>query len=242
MFHSKTGLLLLCLGALLMMQSCGVKNKFQPMKTYTIMDIPDGEYLHYSEYKDNKKYSDVYFVTKKMTNETGDLVYRTYCNIIPEVDSQLKAEYYTNWPVYFVFDPKSGSVLETVGNISPNVMNNWSGFGTEGLIYWHYKLDQKTGVVNYLSKSIKGSVTNSIKLQVKINPIFPSGDMLGGMFFSPRYLDPDKGGVLYSLTPQVMKEPMAISWKLKPNETLTTKAGTFQVKKISLVPADPFIN
>lgn len=241
MFLGKTGLLLLCLGALFLMQSCALKNKFQPMKTYPGINIPDGEYLHYSEYKDNKKYSDVYFVTKRMTNETGALVYRTYCNLIPETDSQLKVDYYTNWPVYFIFDPKTGSVLETVGNISSNVMNNWSGFGTEGLIYWHYKLDQKNGVVNYLSKSLKGSETNSIKLQVKINPAFPSGDMLGGMFFSSRYLDPANGGVLYSLTPQVMKEPMAIGWKLKPNETLTTKAGTFEVKKISVAPADPFI-
>lgn len=211
-----------------------------PMKPYPAVGITDGEYLHYGEYGKIKN-TDLYFLTKKETNLSGDTIYRTYCDYIPVASRRKKAENYKNWPAVIVVDPKSGSVIETEVKLDPNDFDSWAAFGNKGVFYWHYQLYGDKGYFEYITRSLKGGQTNECKIRGKVRDGFPYEDMVMYMIYSPRFLDFHKGGVLYSIAVQ-NTEPKSVSWEEASKETIRTKAGSFETMKIKGVFADPFVN
>ncbi len=222
--------------------SCTMGGKIQkiPMKIYNVINIPDGEFLHYGSYSLGEREGDYYFVTKKVASVDGGIYYRIYFNLITTEENQQKPDSYLKWPAYFTIDPKLGSVIESEGNLTPENSKNWVKGG--GLIYWHYKLQREKGEVEYTSKLLKGNVTNESRYHVKVNTSIPSMSMWSGTGFIPRFLDIQRGGIYLTILPEIMKEPMIISWKFLSKETIRTKAGSFNVSEFSYALADPFLN
>jgi hypothetical protein len=95
--------------------------------------------------------------------------------------------------------------------------------------------------LEYRSKKINGDVTNESKYIVKFNTDFPSVDIRGGIYLS-RFLDPRSGGIYYSINPDTLREPSPSIIRYASDEIITTKAGSFRVKKLIFVGADPFIS
>ena len=163
-----------------------------PMKTYPSTDIPDGEFLRYSIYAGGEKNSDLYLVTKRVTDGKGGFYYRAYLNILSVSESKKPPENYTNWPVYYLIDPVSGSTIESEGHYDKKLRKDSavaSAFGMGNVVSYEYHLYRDKGYVEYKSKSVNGEVTNESKYQVKVNPDFPSGNTMDVMFYSPRLLD-----------------------------------------------------
>ncbi len=206
-----------------------------PMKTYPVVNIPDGELLRYGNYIRGEKNSDTYYVTRLITNENG-VLYRIYAN------SNYTADY-TNWISYYLIDPKQGTVLESCEHLSTNqeYMRENAKYGIVNTFFIHYILHRDKKYVEYTEKSLKENGVSESRYKVDINPGFPSWD--GGAFFmlSPRFMDVKSGGIFYLVGPAFFKEPVPVTLKYEAKASIGTKAGTFRVKKMATVIADPFI-
>jgi len=210
--------------------SCSKTNDIfkTPVKIYSEVNIPDGEYLQYGNYVNGKKHSDYYLVTKKITDTTGKTFYKIYFKIIPVSATNTVSDHYTNWPAYLIIDPRLGSVLESGGNLK---VGDISWAGQAGMIYWHYQLNQEKGTVDYINRIVKKDKTYENKVQVKINKKLPSEDMWMDLFFGARFMDiPNKGS--WSLViPAYFNVPMVETKKETAREEIQTKAGTFKTIK-----------
>lgn len=216
-------------------------NKLVPMKLYPAVDIPDGEFLHYGFLSAGEKSSDYYFVTRKITDGKGGFFYRCYEDIISISSRRKPDKNYTSWPIYYDIDPKLGSVISSVGNLTAEDTKDWPKAPSgEIFLSWNYRLDNDKGTVEYSSKMLKGKETNESKSLVKFSTGFPSTDQWGGSTLF-RLLDPRSGGVYYVITAMYMKEPMPFTIKYISTETIETKAGTFRVDKLNNLPGDPFL-
>lgn len=194
---------------------------------YSVINIPDGELLCYGNYINGKKYEDCYAVTEKVSNGKGGLYYYTYIDIISAVSGKKPPENYTNWPSYCIIDPKSGETVESEANLSPEDLKNWILF--DGFIYWHYKLNNEKREVDYISKTVKGNVTNETKYKIKLRD-YRSSDMWMNMFHLARFLDFRSGGAMDIVNP-VYYAPAPFGYNVATNETIQTKAGVFHVIK-----------
>ena len=79
----KAASITLFLSSLLIVNAC---SKDIPMKTFTNIDIPDGEFLHYGYFRGGEKYLDYYIVTKK-TMIDNKLYYRIYENVLSPAEN-----------------------------------------------------------------------------------------------------------------------------------------------------------
>ena len=205
-----------------------------PMKINPVINIPDGELLHYGYYFGGEKNSDRYYVTEKITNG-GKTLYRIYLDIIPFSGSKKLSDKYEEWPVSFTYDPALGSVIESTGDLKPDSEEK----GSRGRS-WHYKLNMDKGVVEETFQSVEKGKTNTARYIVRFNTSIPSIDMWGQIYMQ-RFLDVRKGGIYYSVVPQGMKSPVPFSWKFLSSENIQTKAGNFRVERYDFIAADPFM-
>ena len=211
-----------------------------PMKVYGDTEIADGEYLHYILYFGGEKDSDYYYVTRKERDEKGNPLYRIYGIDIPVSDGRKPPENYTNWSKYFLIDPKIGSVIESEFELNPSDSAKWASGGMGYLVYGRYQLFREQGYAEYHSKKIIDHGTNERTYKVKFNTGIPSENVMGA-YFTPRFLNPENGGISYSIIPEVMKEPIATTMIFLSKDTLQTKAGVFRVRKYYTIMADPFL-
>ncbi len=218
----------------------GGRVKNFPMKTYPGINIPDGEFLHYISYNGGDKSGDIYFVVRKINNGKGKFLYRIYLDMVPL--GEKPPENFTNWPVTYLIDPERAVTLESDAHYDKKMMDNpvTAAFGIGNLISFQYRLNRDKGYVEYLSKNVKGSVTNESRYLIKVNPDFPGGKDMEFMFYSIRMLDVRSGGISYTIMPEFMKEPMAGFYKIDSKLTVKAGAGTFSVNKIIAIGGDPF--
>jgi len=213
-----------------------------PMKAYSAIDFPDGEFLHYGDYHEGEKVTDSYFVTRKEKNNRGGFYYRVYYNIVAVSSRRKLPQNYTNWPASFLIDPIQGSLIESTGNFDTNFLKDYESFGVGGLISWHYQLYEDQGLVRYTSKFIRNDETITKNYKISVKPGFPSMDMFSVRLIAGRLLDADSPGIFFLVVPGFMKEPISASLSHEKGETtLSTKAGKFRVKRVHLVMGDPFI-
>ncbi len=220
------------IAALFAVLACAGGGKI-PMKVYSNLDIPDGEYLHYGYYYRGEKALDNYMVTRKITNGMGGFSYLIYFDMISVSVKEGPAKDYTKWPMFFLVDPLSGSLVESVIKYSTNSP------GINGVIYSHYRLLK--GYVEYITRSLKNHETNENRYRVNVKPGFPSWDMWSSIYFTLRFLDVRSPGVEYVIIPEVMKEPIPFSAVYLGKETIKTGAGSFDVIKAKMPMGDPFL-
>ncbi len=213
----------------------GAKNEKIPLKPYPVIDIPDGEFLHYGNYSHSEKYGDTYMVIKKEANESGDFNYRIYKDDIRISGGKKLPENYKDWQSSFLIDPKRGSVLEASENLG------YDREGDSGTANYNYRLYPEKGYVDFVSKTIKNKVLSESKYRVKVNPDFPAWDNFS-MYYAPCFLDNRSGGIMYLINPAFFKEPLPVSFKHLSADTIRTKAGTFRTSKAVIIFADAFIS
>jgi hypothetical protein len=221
--------------------ACSLGRQNVPMKTYSRIDIPDGEFLHYSDYFNGEKMVDHYYVTKIVKNGNGGIFYRIYYDILSYGGNRNLPENYENWPVRILIDPVSGSTIDSEGNINQNDLKSYnpSSFGIGGLTYWHYRLFRDKGYVEYVSRSASGEKTLMQTFKVKIDPAFPSTDAFS-LLFVYRLMDTESHGIIYWVMPYFMKDPMPVTLRSIKKETISIKSGTYKTIKVDTVMGDRF--
>ena len=221
----------------------GGKVESIPMKVYTNLNIQDGEFLRYGMYNGGDKVWDYYYVTRITNLREGGFYYRLYMDIIPPKGGKRLPADYTKWPIWALVDPIKAQTIEAEGNIATNAMDDpiYSSYGLSGLFYFHYQLDREKGYAKYMSKSLSGDKIITTSYTVKVITAFPLMEVFSQDFISDRLVDPRSPGVMYWIIPNFMKEPLPMSFKVGKSETLTVKAGTFKVKRITMTMGDPFL-
>ena len=212
-----------------------------PLKTYSVINIHDGEFLRYGIYNGGEKSSDLYMVTKKIIDANGKIFYRIYSDEITISSGKKLPGNYTNWPSFYLIDPSRGSLIESEVNYNTNDFQDNSPDDLRGMIYSHYQLYSDKGYVENSSKKVKDNKTNENKNRVKINPKFPSWDGNSAGYFSMRFMDVSSPGIMYIISPGGIKDPIPFTYRYVAKETISTKAGTFRVKRAKTVMGDPFL-
>ncbi len=227
---------------LIMITSCSANNKLNgPMKIYSSPDIRDGEFLHWGMYNGGEKESDFYDVTRIVTNGKGGIYYRLYVDVISVKKGEKLSYEYTNWPVSCLIDPETASAIESVGNLKPDELQDFSKVGASGLVYWRYLLFPEKGLVKYTSRSVTNNINSTMTSTIKIKKGYPSTDALSKNFISYRLIDPGSGGIMYWIMPFFMKDPLPVTLRKVKKETVTVKAGKFNTYKIETSVSDRFL-
>lgn len=233
------------LPALIVLNDCA-KEVYRkvPMKPCSTIGIPDGEYLHYVNYTGGEKISDEYAVTRIISNSSEAVLYKIYIKNISVTLSNREPGNYTDWPTRFLIDPRSGSVLEGDQYFATNKqeMQSMQKYGMGNLLYEHYKLESDKGRVEFNTRSVLNSRTNESRVYVKIKPGFPVWEGEAFMFYSLRFLDFRKGGIVYAAAPEYMKEPMPNTYTIQSKETIQTANGSYKTVRLGWSEADPFID
>lgn len=181
-----------------------------PLKTYSVINIHDGEFLRYGIYNGGEKSSDLYMVTKKIIDANGKIFYRIYSDEITISSGKKLPGNYTNWPSFYLIDPSRGSLIESEVNYNTNDFQDNSPDDLRGMIYSHYQLYSDKGYVENSSKKVKDNKTNENKNRVKINPKFPSWDGNSAGYFSMRFMDVSSPGIMYIISPGGIKDPFLL--------------------------------
>ncbi len=218
----------------------GLQN--HPMKVFKNLKIADGEYLHYGEYSGGDKISDWYFVTKIITNTNGGFYYKEFIELISTSSKMKYIENYSNWPISCAVDSGTGSTIESICIVDPKYMNNFEKFGLGGIVYASYHLNSKANIAKGVVKTQKNGEILTTYYTIKINPDYSYMEGWNAVSLSFRVMDPNSTGIINYVLPTFMKEPLATTLKLDRKDTVTTKAGTFNVRKVEFVLGDPFIS
>ncbi len=212
-----------------------------PMKTYSSIDIPDGEFLHYVVYSGGEKIGDSYMVIKKGTGPDSRLLYRIYKNEIRISSGKSLPGNYRDWPSYCLIDPRLGSVLEWEETYDTNTEIFKENEALFYPYYFQFHYNYNRGYVDEIIKSVKGKETTSARYHVAVNPDFPVWDQINFSFFGPSFMDVRSGGIIYMVAPFMLKEAAPVTFKYQASETITTKAGNFRALKETFLISDPFI-
>lgn len=78
--------------------------------------------------------------------------------------------------------------------------------------------------------------------RIKIKPDFPLADLWSLNIIAFRLIDVKSPGIIYYAIPDLMKEPMPLTFRYNnKEETVSTKAGIFRTRMLITTWADPFI-
>ena len=234
-----TGIVLLMMFFVISAYTMGSKQVI-PMKTYSSINIPDGEYLHYSAYTGGEKVSDIYYVTKKQTNSSGGIIYYLYKDSVPVTNSSKHQVDYKKWPSYTIIDPKQGAVIEANAFFATNSMSQYNNVGGD-VFYYHYQLNNEQGYVDYISKTVKKDQVRTMRSRVNVKPGLPIWDRAGVFMQSTRFMDFNSGGSMLMVVPDVLKTPIACTYKFISKENISNSAGIFKVNKLCLMLTDAFM-
>ncbi len=215
-----------------------------PKKAYSVINISNGEFLHYGFYAKGEKQKDWYYVTEKITNEKGGIMYRVYSDMVTlerVKKGKALAKNYKDWPSFYLIDPAKGCLIESEMKYDVNDFKDNSDKEFRGMIYSHYQFYQDKGYVEFITKSENGDKTNESKYRLKVDSNFPYWDGSSTGFLSMRFMDINSPGYMYTIIPQAIKEPMPFTYRFISKETLSIKPGKFQINKLNVIMADPFI-
>lgn len=218
-----------------------------PAKVNPNISVPNGEYLLYGNYVGGEKIFDAVYVTIHKTNEDGKLLYYVYSEIIPFPRDFEVSKDYKNWSSEYIIDPVTGSVLEgrqDYSNLDKRGREIIDKYAMKDVFQTHYIYHQDKGYVEYITKTIVDNNIDNIKerrYKVNVKSEFPAWDsnLVGG--HAPRIMNLLDGGIIYSIAPQFLKEPMPISFTRGETKEMETKAGTFKVYQLIGNVVDPFL-
>ena len=231
-------ILIFITGPLIQLFSLGSKTGMMPLQPVINLAVPDGEFLHYSQIIGGEKQMDIYFVTifTGSGKSRNAVIYEHGIRL--SKPSKLP-ENYSKYRMFFRIDPRIPTLLESSGGYGTNSENAPGGY--KGLVYWHYKLNPATGMIEYESRYYDGYELRirMNKIQSKIN--YPAWDSLSGSFFAVRFMDIQNSGVFYFVVPEILKEPIPVTLRDMGKETIRTKAGVYKTTRIGLISTDPFL-
>ena len=208
-----------------------------PLKPSAGLAIADGEFLQYTQTIHGEKNLDVYFVTRFLSNRTAVIYQQGIRNPLKEK----LPENYTNYSSHYLVSLDRAALMESVGNYNTNRSTENEPSGWKGEFYWHYLYNPANGAIEFEQKNWDGNEIKTKTFRMKSKPNYPHWDSISGSLFAVRFLDFSKPGIMLFVVPQVLKEPLPVSFRLMGKEKITTKAGTFNTMKVGLIAADPFL-
>jgi phage anti-repressor protein len=201
------------------------------MEARTNLDIPDGEFLHYSIYTGGVKTDEYFMVTRYLTNNLIKIYYYLH-----HLDSDRPVpSHYTNYPWYIVVDLKTASTRQYIIDDTDYYVKQNKKKGT-------YYMEVNIGKeLNAVKKIWDGNEIREMRINVKkidTNSAIWCNETI--IMAGTRLLNWEKGGVVYSWT-DVMKEPIPSLLFIKGKGETVTPLGTFKTYKIGQTLADPFL-
>ena len=239
MFFKKTlifiSVSLIMAGSITGLFAMGVKSTAMvPMMPKKLL-IQDREMLQYGQYIGGERIAGIQMVSE-YKNSSNEII--TYAEAFDLSKGEKLPEYLTNYHSFFRVSLSDASLLESYKDIMGYLQKN----NKSGMAYQDIKFDKVNSIAETTSKLWDGNELKISTGKMKIKPGFPVWDPGSIIFIGLRYLDVSGPGIVYLVTPQVLKEPMPVSFRVVKKEVLETKAGKFNTLKISFSVADPFIS
>jgi hypothetical protein len=199
--------------------------------------IQDGEYLRYSMYAAGEKVFDYYLVTRVLQDKKSVYLYEDSLEI--GMDMKLSANY-SNFHNQYKINLEDGSLIyhktDYMDFTNIALSNRYKGsFGTDLVI------NKSNAEAEYMAKIWDGFGIKSMTSRIKIKPDYPIWDFDSIGYIGLRLFEPTNKGIIYIIAPDLLKEPIPVSFSIKGREVVKTKAGVFNTVKLGMFLADPFL-
>ncbi len=212
-----------------------------PLKPAAKLVIQDGEFLRYGKYKAGEKYADEYIVSRIIEDKNGQTYVKIYIEEIAADGNQKLPVFYMDYSRYLLISVDKASIIESVKSSSTNEVGGSALEAVNNEFFWRYYIGKDKDFIEFESKVWNGYEVKIRKNKVKFKTGFPIWDLKSGVYFAPRFLDTASPGVSYFVVPEILKEPVPVTYKFYAKETLQTKIGQFNAIKLSFLVADPFL-
>lgn len=220
----------------------GSRKSLAPMPPFTGLKMESGETLRYKIVDSGDAGGEFKFVLF-FTNING----RRYAEIHHDGISYVKNERYpgsvTDYVARFRISVDDG-VLEENGYGENGVRTNIPQFGEkikEQIVYRKSVLNRNSSVLFREIRTWDGLRVSSRKDKIPVKPGYPILDLGSGMIEGIRFLDIRKPGIAYFVVPEIIKEPLPLSFRIIGKEKIVTPAGTFDTIKVGFLIADSFL-
>jgi hypothetical protein len=104
------------------------------------------------------------------------------------------------------------------------------------------QIDRKNETANYRETEWDGYKYRTRNSRIKIKAGYPVWDFGSLIYVGARFLDLKSSGIVYGIIPEIIKEPIPVSFKFLGNEVIETKAGRFNTAKFGFYAADIFLS
>ncbi len=214
-----------------------------PMKPYSNIIIQDGEVLRYSIEEGGENVSEFKFITILSNDITG-----RYANIYHDGINGLKNEkypsVYSNYIARFLISLNTASLIEHYFGENSGRTNDPPNALKQGPVTLYKKsvYDSQNSVINIETKIRNGYRIESLKNRVAVKPGFPVLDLGSVMVMGIRFLDITGPGIAIFVVPEIIKEPLPMTFRFIGREKITTKIGVFKTIKVGFIVSDTFLS
>ena len=233
---------ILILASISIASAMGNRTSLAPMRPNIELKIESGETLRYKIEDSGDAGGEFKFILI-LTNISG----RQFAEIFHDGISYAKKEHYpdsmTNYLARFRISTSDG-VLEESGYGEKGARTNAPPFGEkikEKTIYWKSVLNRSSSIIFREIRTWDGMKVSARKDKIPVKPGYPILDLGSGMIEGIRFLDIKKPGIAYFVVPEIIKEPLPLSFRIIGREKIVTPAGTFDTIKIGFLIADSFL-
>ena len=229
-FKLTTLTILFILASFSVLSAMGGKPEDIPLKASKIK-FEDGEYLRIGTYVSGEKTEESYIVSRIDTNKNRVEVYWQTVNLNRK---QKLPGHYTDYNTYrFTIDLETGSPLSVIyqnpltddkGNIrSSDILSEDKSEIQSDSEYWD----------GYELKKIHSKIPLRKGYPIILHPLT--------VFYTARFLDISSPGIAYLCWPQILKQPIPLSFIFLGRETVKTPAGEIKTIKVHWNVSDPFL-
>jgi hypothetical protein len=198
-----------------------------------ILNIEDGELLHYGTYQSGEKVDNTYNYIKINSNKN---LLNIYSHSIKPGSKSILPENFTDYSANYEISLERASISSI---LFKNPERNLKDF--KGISEVDFKIDFTNNLAILNLKTRDGAEEKASNSKIRIKPGYPVWDSDSIMYIGSRFLDFDSGGIVYALYPLLVKEPIPGYAKLITKEVIETKAGKFNTIKYGFSISDPFL-
>jgi len=217
-----------------LVQSCVEKYKDEPVRSKEI-SIQNHEFIKYTKYIGGEKTHTVFVVFE--TDRANHIV-RAYINISKVGKEAELPQNYSNYSIKMVVSLDKGSLLEE--DLDYTSVKE-SDFVLKTPDKSFLKIDLESYSAYYRVLFNKEGQEKSLLSKFKLKKEYPVWSISSLMMIGCRFMDASRGGILYIVEPNYVKDPVPAYFRVVGKEVLETKAGKFNTIKVGFSTSDPFL-
>jgi hypothetical protein len=209
-----------------------------------MLSIQDEEYLKYARFEGGEKAEEILLVSRISADKKNIHVYQEHINATNalRLDKIKLPASYTNFHQKFLIDLEKASLVHDKEDytdrfdVSMAASNHyWGAISSE------LTIDRVKSMAYYLNKIYDGYNSQVKANRISIYPDYPIWDGSSLGFIGARIFGIANNGILYLIEPEILKDPISMSFDIKGREDIQTKAGIFHTVKVGMKVADPFL-